>query len=411
MSHGALTVIKGLQEAGYSAEVVGGCVRDLLLGYQPKDFDVVTDAEPEKIRVVFPRSRLIGRRFRLAHVRVGREVVEVSTYRGSSDRKSESFEAHTEHGRILIDNVFGTRDDDARRRDFSINALYYDPIEDVLIDYVGGFVDVESRLLRIIGNPERRFEEDPVRMLRAVRFAARLDLEIAEGICPLLQQMGYLLRYVPPARLFDETLKLFQHGYGTRAFEMLREFRLFAELFPDSSKVYSQLDLDSAYGLVLTGLRNTDKRFSDGKPIIAAFLYAVFLWRPVMLELDRNRSYGIPLAQSYHQGSSSVLGRQHKRTTIPRRVATVTADIWNLQRWLEERRPRLVLKILAHQRFRAAYDFLLMRIRAGEVETEIGTWWTRIQEVSGSQKKKMISDLPSQSRKSSGSRRRRRKRI
>ena len=393
MSPSALTVVHDLQNAGYAAEVVGGCVRDLLLGYVPKDFDVVTDAEPDEVRTIFRRARVIGRRFRLVHVRVGRDVVEVSTYRAAPKRGSAGFEAHAEQGRILRDNVFGTRDDDARRRDFSINALYYDPVENVVIDYVDGFSDLQRHLLRVIGDPIRRFEEDPVRMLRAVRFAVRLNLRMERRIESVLPDLAGLLVHVPPARLFDEVLKIFHGGHGYAAYEQLQRFGLLAELFPESVRAHTKVDLDPDHGLVSLALRNTDHRLAGGQPVIPAFLFAVMLWRAVCLEADRNQQRDMAPVQSLHRAIGTVIGRQQQRVTISRRVATTMFDMWNLQHWLLERRPRLVPKTLAHKRFRAAYDFLMLRISAGEATVEVGTWWTRIQEVDGPTRRKMITEL------------------
>ena len=263
-----MTVVHDLQDAGYAAEVVGGCVRDLLLGHEPKDFDVVTDAEPDEVRAIFRRARVIGRRFRLVHVRIGRDVIEVSTYRAPPKHGSVGFEAHAEQGRILRDNVFGTRDDDARRRDFSINALYYDPVENVLIDYVGGFSDLQSHLLRVIGDPKRRFEEDPVRMLRAVRFAVRLNLKMEKRMESVLPGLTGLLGHVPPARLFDEVLKIFHCGQGYAAYQKLKRLNLLGELFPESVRAHTKVDFDPDRGLVSLALRNTDRRLADGKPVI-----------------------------------------------------------------------------------------------------------------------------------------------
>ena len=402
-----MTVVHDLQDAGYAAEVVGGCVRDLLLGHEPKDFDVVTDAEPDEVRAIFRRARVIGRRFRLVHVRIGRDVIEVSTYRAPPKRGSVGFEAHAEQGRILRDNVFGTRDDDARRRDFSINALYYDPVENVLIDYVGGFSDLQSHLLRVIGDPKRRFEEDPVRMLRAVRFAVRLNLKMEKRMESVLPGLTGLLGHVPPARLFDEVLKIFHCGQGYAAYQKLKRLNLLGELFPESVRAHTKVDFDPDRGLVSLALRNTDRRLADGKPVISAFLFAVMLWRAVSLETDRNQKRGMAPVQSLHLAIGAVIGRQQQRVTISRRVATTMFDMWNLQRWLLERRARLVPKTLAHKRFRAAYDFLMLRISAGEVPAEIGTWWTRIQEVDGPTRRKMIADLSSP--QTQGRRRRRRR--
>ena len=396
VSDSALKVVVDLQNAGYAAEVVGGCVRDLLLGFEPKDFDVVTNARPDQVRKLFRRARVVGRRFRLVHIRIGRSLVEVSTYRAVPKRGVRGFEAHPEQGRILEDNVFGTRNDDASRRDFSINALYYDPVKDVLIDYLDGFSDVQQRFLRVIGEPLTRFKEDPVRMLRAVRFVARLDLKMDSRARAVMSDSAYLLRHVPAARLLDEVIKVFHCGRSHLAFRQLQGFGFLSEMFPQSARAHSDMDLDPHHGLITLASKNTDERLSNGRPVISAFLFAVILWRAVSLESERNLHLRVPPAESLHRAIRSVINNQQSRVMIPRRIVSTMSDIWNLQRWLQERRPRLIFTILSHRRFRAAYDLLILRILTGEVETEIGSWWTRIQEIDLETRKEMIGKLKGQ---------------
>lgn len=394
ISSGARKVIKALREAGYAAELVGGCVRDLLLGQTPKDFDVVTDALPEEVRQVFRRARLIGRRFRLAHVRMGREVIEVSTYRASSANSGQGGEViHGDYGRILRDNVFGTRDEDVLRRDFTANALYYDPVKNHVIDYVNGFEDIHQRRLRFIGEPAERLSEDPVRMLRAVRFKAKLGLTLGDQIEDLIRDNAFLLRHVPPARLFDEVLKMFHHGCAVSVFSALRELHLFAELFPQADRAFESIDVAPGVGLVWRALENTDRRVQVGKPVIAAFLFAALLWRAVRIQRDRYVQEGMPILPAIQRSATMVVGRENQRVAIPRRVSTVIFEIWELQDRLEARRPRTIARLLENKRFRAAYDFLVLRSQAGELDEALTQWWTKIQEVDPPEQQQMIKLL------------------
>ena len=406
VSKGARKVADTLTDAGFSAELVGGCVRDLLLGERPKDFDVVTSASPEEVRQVFPRSRMVGRRFRIVHVRMGREMIEVSTYRAGRDGDSKiGDDARSRSGRILRDNVFGTREQDVFRRDFTANALYYDIGSNSLIDYVDGFSDIKSRRLRFIGDPSTRINEDPVRMLRAVRFKAKLDMELDPDLEALCRDQAYLLRQVPPARLFDEVLKLFHSGHGVTTFRLLREFGLFAELFPEAERSYGESDLNPERGLVLQGLENTDRRITNRKPVIAAFLFSCIFWRVVRSQCDRQEGKRKNNPQVLQRIALEVLGRENQRVMIPRRVSTVVVEIWDLQSRLEARRPRTIQRLLENRRFRAAYDFLLLRSTAGEVSSHLGQWWTEIQECDEAQRQAMIKGLDGPS--APGKRRRR----
>jgi len=330
------------------------------------------------------------------HVLIGRSLVEVSTYR--SVPESVVSPANTQSETLLEDNIFGTRSSDAGRRDFSINALYFDPVKREIIDYVGGFEDVEKRVLRVIGMPKERFTEDPVRMLRAVRFTARLGLSMDRKIQSVMLDAAPLLGNVPPARLLDEVIKLFHCGHSDRAFDQLQKFDLFPELFPESVRAHTDIDLDPKDGLLSLAFKNTDQRVSERKSLNTSFLFAVIMWRSVNVESELNRARGMPPAEALHRATSLVIDRQRGRLMIPRRMATTISDMWNLQRWLEQRRPRLVLKTLAHGRFRASYDLLMLRVAASEVDTSIGSWWTEIQEHDVRGRKKMISQLSSQKR-------------
>ena len=388
---GALKIVHTIQAAGFSAELVGGCVRDLLLGQRPKDFDVVTEAEPDTIQNLFRRARLIGRRFRLAHVRMGREVVEVSTYRALPNVGDDGYEVSEGDGRILRDNVFGDRDSDARRRDFSVNALYYDPVGGVLLDYVGGFEDLNAGILRMIGEPARRFREDPVRLLRAVRFSSRLGLIIDTGTEAPMPDARLFLQKVPPPRLFDESLKLLQNGYAEPNFRLMHRYGFITELLPEITQHYLAADVVSETGLVMLALRSTDDRVRMGKPLNAAFLYAVFFWRAVCDQASRLTEEGGAPVQSLHRAISVVLTDAQSRLTIPRRLTAVMFDIWDMQRHLEKRRKNMVTRLLEHRRFRAAYDFLLLREQAGENLGALGQWWTDFQNGDTKRKIQMIT--------------------
>ncbi len=408
LSPGALAVLDRLQEAGFETQLVGGCVRDLLLDCEPKDYDIATDARPEQVKQVFRRARLIGRRFRLAHVRVGREVIEVATYR--SDPNAEHDDAplagRTAGGRLLSDNVFGTRADDALRRDFTVNGLYYDHRSDTLVDYVGGFSDAQRRLLRAIGEPAHRYREDPVRMLRALRFAAKLDFEIDGPTATPIGELGPLLADVPPARMFDEVLKLFHHGRALPTYELLREYGVFSHLFPDTARLIDGGRHEYAEPLLRRALANTDARVVEGKPVIPAFLFAVVLWAPLRQRLRRYAERGEDGPEALQAAAAEVIERQCARIAIPRRVATPVKEIWAMQATLE-RRPRRAARLLENKRFRAAYDFLLLRAQAGDADAKVAEWWTQYQHTREMRHRPSTKPFPRGGRSTRGRHRRR----
>lgn len=374
ISENAVAVVEMLRDAGFAAYLVGGCIRDLLLGRTPKDFDVATDATPEDVREVFPRVRLVGRRFRIAHVRMRREIIEVSTFRRTIVDGGDTREHRphlSEHGVILHDNVYGTIDEDAFRRDFTVNALYYDPVEHRVLDYCDGMADIASRTLRLIGDPRRRLREDPVRILRAIRFAAKLDLKMHPDTENAIAPMCEMLAAIPPARLFDEFLKLFLAGHGVRAFDLLQQYDLTEILFPLPSH---------GEDIVRLALASTDARVKQTKPVTPGFLLAAFLWHEY---LDRSP----PLAALHGDGSrdeqdaaaSAVLAAQQSIIAIPRRHGYFVREVWGLQPRLERLTAGNVAKVLEHRRFRAAYDFLMLRVEAEDVPAELGDWWTDAQ--------------------------------
>ena len=395
ISNAAIEVVNKLQQAGYQASLVGGCVRDLMLGMRPKDFDVATSASPEQVREEFRSCRLIGRRFRLAHVRIGRDIIEVATFRaGPEDRASTSSDEHTHGnaGQLTRDNVYGTRDEDALRRDFTVNALYYDPSDETVIDYVDGVADIKRKILRSLGDPKVRFREDPVRMLRIIRFAAKLDFSMDPAAESVIGEMAGLLIHVPPARMFEEVLKLFHGGAALKTFEMLREYSLFKYLFPFTDHCI----VGTAPGLPERALANTDRRVQQGKPVIPAFLIACLLWDPVREDAEKLLAGGMEPGRAWKVAMEDTIRDQCQYVAIPRRLSAIVIEIWDLQASMARRQGRTAHGCLTHRRFRAAYDFLLLRAELHEVDSEIAEWWTRIQELDGDQQSAMISALGGQ---------------
>ena len=374
----ALKVLYRLKNAGYQAYLVGGGVRDILLGLKPKDFDVATDAHPEQVRELFRNCRLIGRRFRLAHVHFGREIIEVSTFRASHNDAVDG-EGHEEDGRIIRDNVYGKLDDDVWRRDFTVNALYYNIEDYSIVDYVGGLEDIKKRQLRLIGIPEDRYQEDPVRMLRAIRFAIKLGFSIHPVSEQPIRKLAPLLEEIPEARLFEEFLKLFMSGQSEKAYQQLREYGLFAKLFPQTEEFLNRGD-EFIHKLLISAFRNTDTRLAEDKPVTPAFLLAALLWVPVRDLANDHEANGLSEMDAIHLASDAVISHQISSTSMPRRFTHMARDMWALQVRLKNIRGKRPLKLLAHQRFRAAYDFLLLRAEAGENVQELASWWTEFQE-------------------------------
>ena len=379
ISPNALKVLYRLKSAGYDAYLVGGGVRDMLLGREPKDFDVATNASPDDVKKIFRNCLLIGRRFRLAHVRFDNEIIEVATFRAPGDGAGSGHEAHTETGRILRDNVYGSIEEDAWRRDFTVNALYYNIQDFSVVDFVGGMSDLQSGVLRLIGAPEQRYREDPVRMLRAVRFAAKLGFRIDGESEAALVEMGHLLEEIPPARLFDEVLKLFQGGSAVQSFELLRHYNLFRYLFPQTEAALAEEAEGFPKTLVLRALANTDQRIAEDKPVTPAFLYAALLWEPLRQAWTVREAAGESELQAMQEAASEVVDAQSARTSLPKRFALPMREIWGMQPRLRRITGLRPIKLLEHPRFRAAYDFLLLRAEAGEELGELCQWWTEFQ--------------------------------
>lgn len=383
-SKSALKVLYRLHKAGYQAFLVGGCVRDAMLVLHPKDFDIATDATPEEVRALFGNCRLIGRRFRLAHVRFGREIIEVATFRAAANHVDDDAE-HDHEGRIIRDNVYGSIDEDVWRRDFTCNALYYNIADFSIWDYVGGVEDVERRELVLIGDPEQRLREDPVRMLRAVRFAAKLDFSIDRAVVEAIHHHARLLSNVPAARLFDEFLKLFQSGHAERTFDLLREHGLFAEMFPATEQELSQDDEFMKF--VRAALKNTDHRVASGKSVTPMFLLGVFFWVPVrkLAEIRRSQEK-MSETQSLSLASYDIVARQQSRISIPRRFTAPMREMLALQPRFAQMRGKRGMKLLEHRRFRAAYDFMVLLAKVGQVDANVAQFWTDVQTQSATER-------------------------
>ncbi len=385
----ALKVCEELQHHGYKAFVVGGAVRDLLLGGKPKDFDVATDATPEEVRQLFRRSRIIGRRFRIVHVMCGRDTIEVTTFRAAGNLPGEDEEIRDtdEHGRLLSDNIFGSLEEDAARRDFSVNALYYEPDKEEIWDYHGGVADGKKRILRMIGDPETRYREDPVRMLRAARFAAKLEFKIDPATRAPVAKLAPLLENVPRSRLFDEALKLLLSGHALRAVHQLRAVGLHHGMLPLLDTI-----LDDAQGerFISAALRSTDERIHTDRAASPGFLFASLLWPQVQRRWQAIRDTGEKPIPALFAAMDEVLEAQRERLAIPRRFDGFIKETWALQPRFEQRAGQRPFRLMEHPRFRASYDFLLIRAESGEVEQDLAEWWTRFQDVDSDQRQAML---------------------
>ncbi|NZA25228.1 polynucleotide adenylyltransferase PcnB [Luteimonas sp. SJ-92] len=379
ISASALRVLYKLREGGHEAYLVGGAVRDLLVGLQPKDFDIATDATPEQVKALFRNCRLIGRRFRLAHVVFGREIIEVATFRANVDDGSGDRELH-EGGRLLRDNVYGSIEDDAIRRDFTANALYY-AIEDFSVrDYTGGFEDVQNRVMKLIGDPELRYREDPVRMLRAVRLAAKLDFGIDPGTAAPIPHLAHLLAEAAPARLFEECLKLFLSGHAEASFLGLERHGLLPALFPESAAALAANRSGALRRMLLEGLRNTDARVAAEEPVSPAFLFALLLWPAYCRALMALQAEGVHAAEAQRRAADRVTLHQLGTVALPRRFSLPMQEIWLLQARFPLRQRKRVVRTLSHPRFRAAFDFLVLRQAASDDHADDVAFWQEAQQ-------------------------------
>ncbi len=381
ISPGAFATVERLREGGYDAYIVGGAVRDLMLGGHPKDFDVATNATPEQVKALFRSARIVGRRFQIVHVRQGREIIEVTTYRGhhDSDDAKPATSRQSEKGLLLRDNVYGTLEEDAARRDLTVNAMYYDPIEQTVLDQMGGSEDIAARLVRIIGDPATRYREDPVRMLRVVRFSAKLQFDIEGNTDYEIDHCGPLLSEIPSARLFDEFLKLFMSGYAKTTFLLLCEHNLLQYLFPEPARQIAQHPrYKKIVGLAMS---STDRRVRDDRPVTPAFLLAALLWPAVQARSDALISAGEAPSQAMNSAGQQITADTCLHTAIPKRFSIPMREIWEMQPKLERRQPRRVKDLLASRRFRAAYDLMLLREESGEKLDGAGAFWTEQQQL------------------------------
>jgi poly(A) polymerase len=401
ISPNALKVLYRLKDAGYQAFLVGGAVRDLLMGRQPKDFDIGTNAHPEQVKELFRNCRLIGRRFHLAHVRYGQEILEVATFRAAHTLVDEDHSVDEDsrrvtdnHGRILRDNLYGTIDEDVWRRDFTANALYYNIKDFSIWDYTGGVADARARVLKLIGDPETRYREDPVRMLRAIRFAAKLDFSIDEASAKPIAKLAAMLDGVPAARLFDEVNKLFLAGSAVTSFELLREHALLSHLFPDLASALAAATDTTGERVVQLGLAGTDERIAADKSVTPAFLFAVLLWPAVRRQATQFAALADSPIQAMQDAWDTIAMRAQKRVALPKRFSLTAREVVSLQPRFENRSGRRSLRLLDHPRFRAAYDFMLLRAAAGEVEQTVADWWTEIQTLSPDDRVAMVESQP-----------------
>jgi poly(A) polymerase len=390
LSPAAAKVCSVLRDAGYAGYIVGGAVRDLLLGIAPKDFDIATDARPEQVKPLFRRALVIGRRFRLVHVMLGPETVEVSTFRAGSPQTAtdkETSHQQDEHGRVLRDNVFGTQAEDARRRDFTVNALYYDPATEEVIDFHGGLADLRKRLLRVIGDPETRYREDPVRMLRGVRLAAKLGLTLESATREPIRRLAALMERVPPARLFDEMLKLLLSGHASACLRQLREVGLHKGLLPLLDVILEQ-PLGERF--VTLALAQTDERVLTGRPVSPAFLFAALLWHEVLAASKAREGRGERPVPALERAMDEVLDTQSEKLAITRKLTATMREVWTMQPRFEQRSGSRAYRLLESPRFRMAYDFLALRAASGEVPAELEAWWRTFQGADADTRRAML---------------------
>lgn len=387
VSSNAIRVTHTLQQAGFKAFLVGGAVRDLLLGVKPKDFDIATNATPEQVKKLFRRAFIIGRRFQIVHVMFGQDLLEVTTFRGASAEEAPK----DEHGRVLRDNTFGEQHEDALRRDFTINAMYYDPATQTVLDYHGGMADIRNKTLRIIGAPEARFREDPVRLLRVVRFAAKLNFTIDPTTRAPLTLMAPLINNVPTARVFDEMLKLLLSGSALACLQQLRKEGLHYGLLPLLDVVLEQPLGEKFVRLALT---STDERVRQGKPVSPGFLFAALLWHQALEKWKAYQAAGEYPIPALHLAADDVLDRQTDKLALQRKIAADMRDIWAMQPRFERRVGKTPYKLLEHPRMRAGYDFLLLRCASGEIDSELGEWWTAFMEGDGPEREALLAQKP-----------------
>ena len=382
----AVDIIKKLQDHNYEAYLVGGCVRDLLANIEPKDFDIATNAEPKEIRKIFKASRIIGKRFQLVHVYKGRQIIEVATFRAGLNKNNTNIEndlIKDDAGKTIRDNIWGSIEDDCNRRDFTINAIYFCPINKTFKDFHDGIQHVKEKKVISIGDPLYRFEEDPVRSLRAMRFATKLNFKIDSKVKKAIYKKGDLLDGISNARLFDEFCKIFLNGYGYENFKKLESYGV-AKYLLNLEKKYSE---NKVY---TESFKNTDKRYKDGKSITPGFLLAAILWPRLIERCSFDKGINV---RKFFRSMDSIIAEQQRITAIPRKFTSYIKDIWYLQLKLNDRLKNNPNKIIKHPRFRAGYDFLLIRENASKDKSDLGKWWTSFQHADTKSKQKMIEKV------------------
>jgi len=403
ISRNATKVLYRLNEAGFQAYLVGGGVRDILLGLHPKDFDIATDATPEEINKLFRNSRIIGRRFRLVHIMFGREVIEVATFRAGHDDSCQSKAKTSAHGMLVRDNVFGNLEEDAFRRDFTVNALYYTVEDFSVLDYVGGLEDLEKKQLRLIGDPMTRYREDPVRILRAIRLSCKLGLSIEPKTAAPIKGLAEMLAHISPARLWEESNKLFLAGHAYKTWHELLKREVAQHLFPETINALKKETSGKFAAFIDQALNSTDKRIQQQQPVTPAFLFAVFLWQPVQDETQRLLKKGMVAYEASQKSASKMFDRQRQTIAVPKRFSITAREIWSLQFRLFNRRKKNVDSLIAHPKFRAAYDFLCLRAGKEQELKELADWWTDFQNAAPENRfemiKKATKDTPNRNKR------------
>jgi poly(A) polymerase len=395
ISENALTVVNRLSHAGFQAYVVGGGVRDLLLRHSPKDFDVATSATPNEIKKLFRNARIIGRRFKLVHILFHREIIEVATFRGTENHAQSAQQKTNERGMLVRDNVYGTLEEDAWRRDFTINSLYYDAATSSIIDFTGGAADIQKKLIRMIGEPEMRYAEDPVRMIRAIRFSAKLKFDIEAHTAAPIHTLSHLIEHVSNSRMFDEIVKLYHCGAAETVQRLLIHYGLFQRLFPLTAALSHEHHVNA---LIVLALENTDARLKNNKPVTPAFLFAVLLWFPLKkIMQERQTEESLEPLNALEQAMSIVLTEQCRVTMIPKRFTQVIREMWLLQFLFEKRTGQRAYQLLEHPRFRAAFDLLALRALCGDESMALADWWTTFQDSDPKTQEKMIDAVKSKS--------------
>jgi poly(A) polymerase len=390
LSPHALKILYRLNQAGYQAFLVGGCIRDLLLGITPKDFDIATQAHPEQVEKLFTNCRLIGRRFRLAHVYFKQEIIEVATFRSQATTQTHH-SAHNEHGMIVRDNVYGTLHDDAFRRDFTINALYYGVENFTVLDFTQGMQDLKKKTVRLIGEPKIRLQEDPVRILRAIRIAAKLKFKIDPKTAAPFKECLPLLSQISSSRIFDEVIKMFKSGQMLACYKLLVKHDAFHILFPETHRLCQKHPQFEKF--LIAAFDNTDKRIQAGKSTTPIFLFAVLLWLPLVVLLKTANLEEQSLLSFFHENHKTIFQKQHPHTQIPKFITEGIKEIWLSQFYLENLHPRFIWRTFTHPRFRAAYDFYLLRAEHGLANKEIAKWWTDFQKQNNTTKKEWVDKL------------------